>query len=492
MKNTLQLLTFCLLSGLATAGDQPQWGERYTRNMVSDETGLPESFDPATGLNVKWVVPLGSQTYATPIVAGGKVLVSTNNNPPRDPSNDGDRGVLLCLNEAGGSFCWQLAVPKLGPDKYLDWPKTGMSSPATVEGDRVYVMTNRVEVVCLDLNGLADGNDGPYQDEGRHAVESATEVLELTDRDADILWLFDMQAEVGMYPHDAAHASPLLHGDVLYVNTCNGVDNTHRLIRSPEAPSLIALDKNTGRLLAQDEEGIGPRIFHSTWSSPSLGEVDGKDRVFFAGGDGVCYGFDALVGTGPLNRTWKFDCDPNAPKTNVHKFTGNRGESPSNIMSMPVFHEGRLFVTGGGDIWWGKKEAWIKCLDATGTGDVTDTGEIWSRPLDRHCCSTPSVYNGLVFVADCGRKVHCFDAETGQEYWEHKTGGEIWGSTLVADGKVYVGTRRGDFWVFAAKKEKVILSTTKFEDGTIGTPTAANGVLYVATMKKLYALALPR
>ena len=111
MKTIARLLTLCLLSTIAAAGDQPQWGQRHTRNMVSDETGLPESFDPETGHNVKWVVPLGSQTYATPIVAGGKVLIGTNNDPPRDARNTGDRGILLCLNEADGSFCWQLAVP---------------------------------------------------------------------------------------------------------------------------------------------------------------------------------------------------------------------------------------------------------------------------------------------------------------------------------------------------------------------------------------------
>ena len=65
--------------------------------MTSDETGLPDTFDPGTGRNVKWVAPLGSQSYATPIVAGGRVLIGTNNEPPRDPRHRGDRGVLLCL-----------------------------------------------------------------------------------------------------------------------------------------------------------------------------------------------------------------------------------------------------------------------------------------------------------------------------------------------------------------------------------------------------------
>ena len=67
------------------AADQPQWGHAWTRNMVSSEKGLPDSFDPETGRNILWVAPLGTHTHATPIVAGGRVYVGTNNARPRDP-----------------------------------------------------------------------------------------------------------------------------------------------------------------------------------------------------------------------------------------------------------------------------------------------------------------------------------------------------------------------------------------------------------------------
>ncbi|HEY3394586.1 MAG TPA: PQQ-binding-like beta-propeller repeat protein, partial [Lacipirellulaceae bacterium] len=96
----------------AIAADQPQWGELYSRNLVSTETNLPDTFDPDTKKNVRWVVDLGSSSYATPVIAGGRVLVGTNNDPPRDPNNQGDRGVLVCLDEADGKLLWQLAVPK--------------------------------------------------------------------------------------------------------------------------------------------------------------------------------------------------------------------------------------------------------------------------------------------------------------------------------------------------------------------------------------------
>jgi outer membrane protein assembly factor BamB len=189
-----------------------------------------------------------------------------------------------------------------------------------------------------------------------------------------------------------------------------------------------------------------------------------------------------------LNRTWRFDCDPAAPKENVHQYIRNRSQSPSNIKSTPVFHGNRIYVTYGGDIWWGKDQAWLKCVDATGTGDITSSATVWSYALKGHCCSTPSVHDGMVFVADCGGLVHCVDAETGRAYWTHDAKGEMWASTLVADGKVYIGTRRGRFWVLAAGKEKKVISEIELDSPVHGTPVAANGVLYVATMENLYAV----
>ena len=163
-------------------------------------------------------------------------------------------------------------------------------------------------------------------------------------------------------------------------------------------------------------------------------------------------------------------------------------ESPSNIKSTVVFDQGRLYVTVGGDIWWGKHEAWLRCIDATRTGDITSHGLVWSYPLDRHCCSTPSIQGDLVFVADCGGKVHCVDAATGRAHWVHDAEGEMWSSTLVADGKVYVGTRRGQFWILNADKDLKVLSSIRLPDPVISTSVAANGVLYVGTMTTLYAV----
>jgi outer membrane protein assembly factor BamB len=494
----------------ALANDQPQWGEAWSRNMVSLERGLPPSFDPGTGANIKWAAELGTETHSSPVIAGGRVYIGTNNGHPRDPKHQGDRGVLMCLDEQSGKLLWQLVVPKRDEDVYFDWPQSGICSPVTVESNRAYVVSNRGEVLCLDAEGLANGNQGPFQNESEHmtpaksdGTNSPVKLLSPGPLDGDIIWLFDLTKGAGIWSHDAAHSSIVIRGDYLYLNTGTGVDNTHKRIRTPDAPGLVVLDKHTGRLLARDYEHTAPNIFHNTWCAPSLGEVNGRPLLFFAAGNGIVYAFNPLdesnnpsihqsANPSPepraLSRVWSFDFDPEAPKTNVHKFNSNRRESPSNFYGMPVFHQNRLYVGGGGDIWWGKNEAWLKCIDATRTGDITTNGLLWSYPLQKHVLATPAVRDGLVFIADCGRLFHCVDAQTGKAIWTHEIEGEDWASTLVADGKVYFGTRAGKFYIFEASREKKLLSTIDLGSPVSSTCAAANGVLYVATMNRLYAV----
>jgi outer membrane protein assembly factor BamB len=486
----LQLLSLSLFPLLALhAADRPQWGEAWSRNQVSPEKGLPATFDPVSGQNVRWKAQLGTESHSTPIVAGGRVFVGTNNGTPRDPRHQGDRGVLMCFDEKTGAFQWQLVVPKLDEDRFFDWPNTGISSSATVEGDRLYLVSNRAEVLCLDVAGLANGNDGPFQDEARHQTPAGQEPIPTTSADADIIWRVDLREVAGIWPHDGAHSSVLIRGDHLYLNTGTGVDNSHIKIRTPNADSLVVLDKATGRLLARDGEGIAPRIFHCTWSPPSMATVSGREMIFFAGGDGVVRAFEPL-GESPkepaaLKVLWRYDIDPDAPKENVHRFNRNTKVGPSNIFGLPVIAGDHLYVAGGGDLWWGKLGAWLKCVDAA-TGK-----ERWSYPLNKHVMSSPAVAGDLVFIADTARTIHCVEAATGKGLWTHDAKGDFWASPFVVDGKMYIGTRKGDFYVFEASREKKLLHTVEFGVGISATPVAANGALYVSTMRELYALAVP-
>jgi len=496
-QTVLLLASFACITGAALAGDQPQWGRKHTRNMVSAETGAPDNFT-ADGEGVKWSTRLGSITYASPIVAEGKVLIGTNNRSPRDERHRGDRGVLMCFNESDGKYLWQLIVPKLKSVRYGDWHYCGISSTPVIEDSRVYVTTNRCEVLCLDINGQADGNAGPYKDEGQHMAAPGGEAFKVLKTDADIIWRVDMKAKpIGAQPHNATNCSILIDGDLLYVSTANGVDWTHRKVANPKAPSIVVLNKKTGKLVAVDNANIGPDIFHGQWSSASLGEVGDGRRIFFGGGDGLCYGFDALdprldTEGNTLKMRWKFTCDTTARKVEGGASSYPKApDSPTVIVSTPVFYKNRVYVAAGGDPWHGKLLGGLYCIDATKKGDITKSGRIWSYMGLGQSISTVSIADGLVYVTGYRGRVHCLDAETGRLQWSHDTKGEIYGSTMVADGKVYFGTgarRRGELWIFAAGRKKKLIRRVQLDTVVHSTPTIANGILYVATGGTLYAI----
>ena len=504
----------------AKGDDWPQWGGDDTRNMVSDETNLPASFVPGkkrsdgsgidmqTTKNVKWVARLGTENYSGPVISGGKVFIGTNDvnlNDPRYKPTGG--GVLLCLDEATGKLLWRLVVPKLETGKRstdYDNMELGICSTPCVEGNRVYVVTNRSEVVCLDTEGLANGNDGPFHDERRYTGALSDAAPSQAPGDADIIWRYDMLSELSVFPHDAASCSVMVYGDLVYVNTGNGVDNGKAPF--PMSPSLIALDKRTGRLVAKDDEMIGSRVFHGQWSSPSLGQVDDKALVFFGAGDGVCYAFEALHTATPkptfLHKVWSFDCNPPEYRYKDGKlidyWAGNKLENrgnnddgtyvgPSEIIGTPVFHNNRVYVAIGQDPRHGRGKGVMTCIDATKIGDVSETAKIWSyEDIDRSM-STPSVAYGLVFIADADGMIYCLDADTGKCYWKHDSKSDIWSSTLVADGKVYIGTRRS-LLVFAASKEKKLLGDVRLGSQIRSTPAVSDGVLYVASQHYLWAV----
>ncbi len=504
----LLILPLTISAGDLPAADRPQWGEQFSRNMISHETGLPARFDPGQRNNqtgeidlpeqsgVKWAARLGGLSYGSPVVAGGKVFVGTNNAAPRDPRIQGDRGVLMCFDESTGRFLWQFNVPKLSDArvKWGDWASIGLTSPPTVEGNRAYLVTNRCEVVCLDVQGMANGNDGPYRDEGRYMAAAGQKPLTPGDHHADIIWVYDIIRQTKAEPHNGSNCSILLHGDLLYVCTSNGVEWTHMRVLHPEAPSLIVLNKHTGKLVARDDFGIGPDITHGQWSSPTMAQVAGKPLGFFGAGNGTLYAFEMLApgqtsGTpGLLTNVWRFNGHPLA-QTQDHVPADHQHDSTSyQVTAMPVFYKGRLYVPFTQEPFHGMKKGWLVCADATGMGDVTRSGIVWSYDGMGSSCSTVAISNGLLYAADFGGKLHCLDAETGERQWVHKAGGDIWGSPLAADGKVYLGTKSRDFWVLADGRQLKVINRIRMRDGVCSTPTAANGVLYVMTLKHLYAV----
>jgi outer membrane protein assembly factor BamB len=438
------------------------WGGTLQRNMSSPVKNLPSTWDLKTKKNIKWKVELGSTSYGNPVVADGKVFVGTNNENPKNPEITGDQGVLMCFRESDGKFLWQAVSDKL--DSAYDWPEQGVCSSPAVEGKRLYYVTNRGELVCLDTEGFLDGkNDGPFTEESHKGPT-----------DADIIWKLDMMKELGIRQHNMANSSPVIWEDLVFLETSNGRDENHEKVPAPKAPSFIAVDKNTGKVVWQDNSP-GDRILHGQWSSPALGEAGGIMQAFFPGGDGWLYGFDARTG----QKLWSFDLNP---KDAVWPKTRNYA------IATPVFYDQRVFLSVGQDPENGEGVGHMYCIDPTKRGDITESGRIWQYDNIRRSISTAAIADGLIYISDFTGFLHCLNLGSGKPYWTFDLLSAIWGSPLVADGKVYLGDEDGDVVVLQAGKELKKISQINMGSAVYSTPVAANRTLYIMTRTELYAI----
>jgi outer membrane protein assembly factor BamB len=496
----------------AAPGDWTMFGGTPSRNFVNPHAkGIPAEWDAGKGTNVLWTVDLGSKAYGGPIVASGRVFIGTNNQKPRDPKDVDakgepiDKGVLMCFDEKTGAFQWQQTFPKLAAGRVVDWPKEGICSSPTVEGDKLYYVSNRCEVVCADV------------------------------KTGNAHWKLDMMKELGVFPHNLAVCSPLLIGDDLFVVTANGVDEGHINVPAPKAPSFIRVQKKDGKVLWTDNSPTiklttapkdggekeffkrlvnrGQLIQHGQWSNPAYGVVDGQPQVIFPGGEGVVYSFDPTTN----KLLWTFDCNP---KDSEYELSG-RG-TRSDFIATPVVFKNRVYIGVGQDPEHNVGVGHFWCIDMTKRGDVSpdlvtdysvwppktkpnpNSAAVWhyggaTSKEDRaklgrnyyfgRTMSTAAIHDGLCYIAELGGFVHCLDAETGKLNWSHDTGAESWSSTYYVDGKVFFSNDDGIVTVFKHGKEKEILAENDMGSKVRATPVVANNVLYVMTENKLYAIA---
>ncbi|HUT13232.1 MAG TPA: PQQ-binding-like beta-propeller repeat protein [Thermoguttaceae bacterium] len=466
---------------------------------------MPESFVPGTkdtrtgtikmetAANVKWARKVCQSTYSTPVIAGGKVFLCGYEDPG---------GIITCVDEKTGEVLWQW---RGDPSAH----RFGICSTPVVEGDRLYVVNQGSVVMCLDVNGEPKGSD---------------------NREAKVLWTFDIHKEFETEPADVFCGSCIVDGDLLYAPTSNGIDplgeRRHKMflygnrpgskdgrvivkdpevyrVTSPEAPNVVVFEKKTGRLVATDDAPIAENLLKGQWSSLAAGRVGQRSLVFYGGGDGQCYAFESPA-TAPgqpiqLNTVWSYDCNPAEYKVFgdvpmiVHYYLGDTrwgGTLNENdgtfagmgeIIGTPVFYNNRIYVAIGRDTAMGRGRGALQCIDATKTGDITEAGRIWTYQGLDWTCSTVSIADGLVYVADVAGRLHCVDAETGHAHWIHETNSRHQlGSTLVADGKIYMPTQKGLF-VLAAGKEERLLNHIYLGAPIYSTPVAANGTLYVVS-----------
>ena len=361
-------------------GDWPMWGGTPDRNMVSNMKGLPTEWDVKTKKNVKWVAELGSQSYGNPVVAGGMVFVGTNNELLRDPKQAGDRGVLMAFRESDGEFLWQQTHAKLESGRANDWPFQGVASSPLVEGERLYYVSNRGVVFCLDIKGFRDNeNDGPVTDE------------KLTGQiDADV--------DLGVR-HDGGGRRLSAQPVELVAGRLGRPDLRQHVERPGREPRQHPVAARAGDHRAQQEHrqaGVGGQLGRGPHPArPVVHAVGRHDRRRRSGG----VARRATAGCAATRREtgkklWEFDTNP---KDSVWPRTRNE------LIATPVIVEDRVYIANGQDPEHGEGVGHFYAIDATKRGDITKTGRVWHFDKIRRSISTAAIADGLVYIAGLQR-----------------------------------------------------------------------------------------
>jgi outer membrane protein assembly factor BamB len=458
---------------VAASGDWPMYGGTPTRNMVNTVAkGIPTEWEPKKGgKNIKWVAEIAAQggRYVPPAVAGGQVYIATNNSKGRKGEEKSPKAVLMCFREADGEFLWQIAHDL--PDALLTagGREEGLMSTPALDGDRLYFVTPGAAVVCADTKGK-------------------------------VVWTRDLVKDLKVAPCASAFGSPLVVGDLVYAVTGNGKEYgaLDKPVPEPKAPSFVAINKKTGEV-AWSDNSPGGNIMEGTWTSPLYAEVNGQGQVIFPGGDGWLYAFEPKTG----KAVWKFDCNPKGTEFR----TDSRGTR--NYLMSPAAHGNRLYTAVGQQPDNGQGIGHLWCVDITKTGDLSEelekgkpnpnSGLVWQYGREMKAdardytfgrsISGFAVHDGLLYTAELDGFVHCLDANTGKEYWQEDLKANVWASPLWVDGKIYMADDTGNVSIFEHGKEKKLVNKVDMESGIKATPVVANGVLYLVTDKRLFAIA---
>lgn len=498
--------------------DWPQWGGSSLRNNVPDAKTIPTEWDVESGRNIRWSMALGSETYGNPVVANGQVYVGTNNGAAylkRYPATV-DLGCLLCFSEKDGKFLWQHSNEKLPTGRVNDWPDQGVCSAPLVDGDRLWYVSNRGEVVCLDTAGFHDNeNDGPFNKEPNENKD-----------EADVVWKLDMMKQLGVSQHNMASCSVTCAGNVLFVNTSNGVDEGHANLPASQAPSFIAVNRENGQVIWTDNSP-GSNVLHGQWSSPTYGILGGVPQVLFGGGDGYLYSFAPEGENGKSKLLWKFDCNP---KESLYVLGGSA--TRNHIIATPVIYDGLVYVAVGEDPEHGEGNGHLWCIDPSKRGDVSPTlvynSKDPSKPLPHkrlqalvsksgdferdnpnsaaiwhyvgadpeefettmhRTCGTVAIKDGFLFVADFSGVFHCLDAKTGKPHWTYDMFAASWASPLIIEDRVYITDDEGEVAIFKVSKEMEKINEFNMDSAIFTTPVAANETLFIANRNRIYAVA---
>ena len=433
-KWSLALLALLVSVPLAAA-EWPNW-RGPGQKAVSTETGLVSKWSPQ-GENLAWHAP-NLVGRSTAVVFDGRVCANGRAGEKGEKINMHEE--VVCFDAGTGKELWR---------KRLDVYHTT-------------VPMNRVGWASV----VGDPETGYLYAQGVGGLFVAF------DRTGKVVWQRSLTEDFGFYSGFGGRThTPMVDEDRLVVSFTNAGWGE----QGPPRTRTFAFDKKTGALLWVSTPG-GQPFDLNTQTTPVVAVINGQRLLIEGNGDGWIYAIKARTG----EKVWGFQLSKSGINTTV-AVNGNvvyAAHSEENIDSGVM---GRVVA-----------------IDATGTGDITKTHELWRAEEVGAGFPSPLYHDGRLYVVDNSANLLALDAKTGKEIWRHKLGTVGKASPVWADGKIYVPETNGRFHILkpgptgveALDMDEINVTegtTTRYSEN-YGSPAIGYGRVYFTTENGLYAL----
>ena len=394
-------------------------------------------------------------TLSMPVTTQGPQRVAIGDWPEmRGPSRDGvsrETGLIDSWALDGENFLWRV-------------PYGGRSAPI-VMGDRVYVQNpagrgadlqervmaldadtgaviweHRFSLFQSDVPSHRVGWASPAADPETgnvYAFSGGAQVIAL-DRNGERLWDRSFGEEFAAFTtHGGRTMSPVVDGDLVIVSA--PMSNWGAM--AGRAHRLMALDKRTGDIIYVAAPGGRP--FDTAYASPIITTIDGMRMLITGLGNGGVHAIKPQTG----ETLWSFPAARRAINTGV------------------VVRGNDVIVSHGDENLEGTEMGLIAAIDGSQRGDITATK--WAMRGTEFGYSSPLLDGTRVYQIDNSSRLKGFDIETGTELWSQPLGKLQRAPPVLADGKIYVGTAGGSFFILRPGADRVeVLSEVTLPDST--------------------------
>ncbi len=399
----------------------------------------------------------------------------------RGPGRDGvspEKNLPVKWSPGGENLAWKV-------------PHGGRSAPI-VMGDRVYLQNSagkgedlQERVMCFNADTgklLWEHRFNIYlSDVPPHRVGWASPVgdpstgnvyvfgvggnLISLNRDGKVLWERSLGEDFALLTtHGGRTVSPIIDGDLVIVSGVTFMWGQH----GRGGHRFMAFDKKSGETVWVSFPGLRP--YDTTYAPPIIANVNGTRLLIQGASDGVVHAIKPQTG----EPVWKIEVSKRGLNTGV------------------VVHGTTAIITHSEENLESNEMGMMVAVDATAKGDIKKEQVKWTNFGWQGGFSSPVIDGDRIYHIDNGANIAAFDVNTGKQLWLHNLGTIQKASPVLADGKLYVGTENGKFFILKPSASGVevldedLLGTEMHPEAIIGSAAISNGRVFVVSESTLY------